>query len=113
MKTFVSLLTAIVTLLPAGLAAADLGAVDFEGDKMTSKGNVSLITGNVRVKHRDASMKADRATYDTASKTITLEGSVRVQRDKTEVTAEKVIYFVETQKVQVEGPNRTKLLDTK
>jgi len=78
---------------------------------MRAIGGRAISTGNVRIVHLDATMKADQATYDREAKTVTLVGNVRFESAAKEVTAEKLIYRLDTRAISTEGPSKVKLKD--
>jgi lipopolysaccharide assembly outer membrane protein LptD (OstA) len=101
-------LALLLSLPVSSLLAAEF-PFDIRSDATETKGKILHARGNILISHLDATLEADKATYNPDTKQITLEGNVRVAGRGIEHRAEKIIYHLNSQKIEVKGPSRTKL----
>ena len=91
--------------------AAGKPILDITADQINGHTDGSSAHGNVRVVHRDATMKADHVNYERKANRVTLIGNVQFENPAGTITAEKLTYQLDNREIRTFGPSKTVVKD--
>lgn len=93
------LLRAIAALLlPALCGLSHAQEVEIASEKLTAKGPVLVLEGSVLVKKGDASIRAERAVYNSDTGEVSAEGDIRYEDPDASITAERADVNLRTER---------------
>ncbi len=85
-------------LLPALCGLSHAQEVEIASEKLTAKGPVLVLEGSVLIKRGDASIRAQRAVYNSDTGEVSAEGDIRYEDPEASITAERADVNLRTER---------------